>query len=106
MMRWSGTPRPIEDTTDTHRQPARNHRRKPETKEDDMATRKWSEMGGAQKFGTVAGGIVQFVLATLAWSDLAHRPAKKVNGPKGIWAAVISINYAGPIAYFIAGRKD
>ncbi|TFC07041.1 hypothetical protein E3O42_01295 [Cryobacterium adonitolivorans] len=71
-----------------------------------MASRKWSEMTGGQKFGVVAGGIVQLVLAGLAWSDLAHRPAKKVNGPKGVWAAVIAINYAGPIAYFIAGRKD
>jgi len=71
-----------------------------------MAKRKWSEMAGPQKFGTVAGGVVQLVLAGLAWSDLAHRPAKKVNGPKGVWAAVISINFAGPIAYFLAGRKD
>lgn len=70
-----------------------------------MATRKWNEMAGTQKFGVIAGGIVQLTLATLAWSDLAHRPAKKVNGPKGIWAAVISINYAGPIAYFLGGRK-
>jgi hypothetical protein len=71
-----------------------------------MGSRKWSDMTGGQKFGTVAGGIVQFVLATLAWSDLAHRPAKKVNGPKGIWAAVIAINFAGPIAYFMGGRKN
>jgi hypothetical protein len=71
-----------------------------------MAKQKWSEMAGPQKFGTVAGGIVQLVLAGLAWSDLAHRPAKKVNGPKGVWAAVIAINFAGPIAYFIAGRKN
>lgn len=70
-----------------------------------MASRKWSEMTGGQKTGVMVGGIVQLVLATLAWSDLAHRPAKKVNGPKGVWAAVISINYAGPIAYFIGGRK-
>jgi hypothetical protein len=78
----------------------------PEDKERDMAQRKWNEMAGPQKFGTVAGGVVQLVLAALAWSDLAHRPAKKVNGPKGVWAAVISINFAGPIAYFMAGRKD
>jgi hypothetical protein len=71
-----------------------------------MASHKWSEMTGPQKFGAVAGGIVQFVLAGLAWSDLAHRPAKKVNGPKAVWAAVIAINFAGPIAYFVGGRKD
>ena len=71
-----------------------------------MAARKWSDMSGVQRFGVAAGGIVQLVLAGLAWSDLAHRPAKKVNGPKGVWAAVIAINYAGPIAYFIGGRKD
>lgn len=71
-----------------------------------MASRKWSDMTGPRKFGVIAAGIVQFTLAGLAWSDLAHRPAKKVNGPKGVWGAVIAINYAGPIAYFIAGRKD
>lgn len=71
-----------------------------------MATRKWKDMSTGKRIGVVTGGIIQLVLAGLAWSDLAHRPAKKVNGPKGIWAAVISINYAGPIAYFIGGRKD
>lgn len=71
-----------------------------------MASRKWHEMTGSQKFGVTAGGIVQFVLAGLAWNDLARRPAKKVHGPKAVWAAVIAINFAGPIAYFVGGRKD
>jgi len=51
--------------------------------------------------GTVQGGI----LALSAWRDLLRRPGTRVNGPKPLWAAVIAVNFVGPIAYFRWGRR-
>jgi hypothetical protein len=48
---------------------------------------------------------IQLGLAIVAWVDLAKRPAEKVNGPKVAWAFAIAVNYVGPIAYFIKGRR-
>jgi hypothetical protein len=53
----------------------------------------------------IVAGVVQLSLATAAWVDLARRPAEQVNGSKGKWAAIIAINWIGPIAYFTRGRK-
>ncbi|WP_411720119.1 PLDc N-terminal domain-containing protein [Mycetocola sp.] len=65
----------------------------------------WNEMSTGQKVGVIATGLVQMGLATTAWRDLAKRSAQQVNGPKGLWAAIIAVNWVGPIAYFITGRR-
>jgi len=41
----------------------------------------------------------------LLWADLATRPAARVNGRKDVWAAIIGVNFVGPIAYFARGRR-
>ena len=46
----------------------------------------------------------QLALAATAWADLASRPADQVNGRKRTWAALIAINFIGPLAYFRWGR--
>jgi len=71
-----------------------------------MDAKRWSDLDTRQRFGVAVSGAIQLVLAITAWRDLAQRPAKRVNGPKGAWAAVIGINFVGPISYFIFGRKD
>ena len=48
---------------------------------------------------------VQLALAATAWTDLARRPADQVNGSKTKWAAVIGINFIGPVLYFAKGRR-
>ena len=48
---------------------------------------------------------VQLSLAATAWADLARRPADEVNGSKATWAAVIAINFVGPVLYFTKGRR-
>lgn len=48
--------------------------------------------------------VVQFALAGYAWTDLARRPRSLVRGPKPAWAAVIAINFVGPIIYLRFGR--
>ena len=70
-----------------------------------MAGKKWSELTSAQQTAVVTLGSVQMALAATAWIDLARRPAGQVNGRKGPWAAVIAVNWIGPLAYFRWGRR-
>ena len=48
---------------------------------------------------------VQVSLAVSAWTDLAQRPRDQVDGSKARWAAVIAINFVGPVLYFVRGRR-
>ncbi|SES40174.1 PLDc N-terminal domain-containing protein [Actinokineospora terrae] len=68
-------------------------------------SRKWSDLSRAQRTAVVTAGIVQLALAAWAWTDLAHRPAERVRGRKSCWAAVIAVDFAGPIAYWRWGRS-
>ncbi len=47
----------------------------------------------------------QVSLQAAALRDLKKRPAAQVNGPKAAWVAASFINFVGPIAYFMIGRK-
>lgn len=65
----------------------------------------WEDLTTGQRVGAVVAGAVQLSLAVAAWVDLAKRPASQVNGRKGVWAAVIAVNFVGPISYFVKGRR-
>ena len=70
-----------------------------------MATKRWSELTPVQQTAVLIAASVQLSLAATAWVDLARRPAGSVRGPKPVWAAAIAVNFVGPIAYFVAGRR-
>jgi hypothetical protein len=70
-----------------------------------MATRRWSDLSSGQRTTLLLVGSIQVALGVAAWTDLAKRPASRVNGPKSRWAAVIAVNFVGPISYFRWGRK-
>jgi type IV secretory pathway VirB2 component (pilin) len=67
--------------------------------------RNWQELSSGQKAAVLTLASVQLSLAATAWTDLARRPADQVNGPKAAWAAVIAINFVGPVLYFTKGRR-
>ena len=72
-----------------------------------MATQKpqkWSDLSSRRQTGMLIGGFIQLALAATAWADLARRPADQVNGPKGLWAVLIAVNFVGPLSYFVFGR--
>lgn len=69
------------------------------------ANKKWSDLTSGQRTAVVVAGCVQVALAASAWADLARRPAEEVEGSKAKWAAIIGINFVGPIAYFVRGRR-
>lgn len=70
-----------------------------------MSRKKWSDLSSGQQVAVIVAGTVQLALAATAWADLARRPAEEVNGSKAAWAAVIAINFIGPISYFAKGRR-
>jgi hypothetical protein len=70
-----------------------------------MKARQWKDLSDRQQTALLVAASVQLSLAATAWADLATRPAALVNGRKGVWAAVIGVNFLGPIAYFMSGRR-
>jgi hypothetical protein len=71
-----------------------------------MATRRWTDLSPRQRAATLVAASVQMSLAATAWAQLATTPAVQVNGSKARWAAVIAINFLGPLAWFRWGRRD
>ncbi|MDL9935344.1 PLDc N-terminal domain-containing protein [Gordonia sp. ABSL1-1] len=67
--------------------------------------KKFSELPPRSRALIIVGAIVQFALQAAALRDLKRRPAAQVNGPKPLWTALSFVNYFGPIAYFVVGRK-
>lgn len=70
-----------------------------------MARRKWSELSNRQRWLVIGGGAVQVTLQAVALHDLRRRPVDDVRGPKGLWALATFINFFGPIAYLVLGRR-
>lgn len=62
-------------------------------------------MTRAQQVRVILLAVLQIALLAAAATDLARRPADQIRGKKRVWAGVISINYIGPILYFVRGRK-
>ncbi|KRF38906.1 PLDc N-terminal domain-containing protein [Terrabacter sp. Soil810] len=67
--------------------------------------KKWSDLTSGQQTAILVAGCIQLSLAATAWADLARRPASEVAGSKAKWAAIIAINFVGPLAYFARGRR-
>jgi hypothetical protein len=70
-----------------------------------MAGRRWADLSPRGRTAVLTLATVQLSLAATAWTDLVRRPAREVNGPKGLWALVIAINFVGPVAYFRWGHR-
>lgn len=70
-----------------------------------MERRRWSELGARQRAGTVLLGAVQLALFGAAQIDISRRPGWQIRGSKALWRTLALINFAGPIAYFLLGRK-
>lgn len=66
---------------------------------------RWADLTPGQQSALLALASVQVSLAATAWADLALRPAEEVNGRKGKWAAVIALNFVGPVLYFRRGIR-
>jgi len=65
----------------------------------------WNALPRRQKAALIAATTVQVGLLIGALYDLYRRPARRIRGPKKVWAGVVFINFIGPLAYFLIGRK-
>lgn len=54
-------------------------------------------------FGLLA--VIQWWLTAAALTDIIRRDRGEINGRKGLWAIASFINFAGPICYFLFGRR-
>lgn len=69
-----------------------------------MTITRWSDLSPRQQTAVLTAASVQLSLAATAWVQLARSPATEVRGRKAVWAAVIAVNWIGPLAWFRWGR--
>ncbi|WP_372698860.1 hypothetical protein [Arthrobacter sp. JSM 101049] len=70
-----------------------------------MAKKKFKDLGTGAKIGVVVLSAAQLALQGAALKDLKERPAAQVKGPKILWFGLSFMNFAGPCAYFLIGRR-
>lgn len=71
-----------------------------------MGKRRWKDLSRGQRVAVGVVGAAQVTLTAAAYRDLLRRPAEQVNGTKLAWGLALLVNWVGPIAYFLDGRKD
>jgi hypothetical protein len=72
---------------------------------EPRSKQRWGDLPPGRRAAIVVAVTVQLGLLTAALRDLRRRPARKVNGDKRLWFAACFVNFVGPIAYFVFGRK-
>ncbi len=78
-----------------------------EPRGDAMGTkRRWKDLTKGQRIAVGVVGAAQVTLTAAAYRDLVRRPAEQVNGTKLAWGLALLVNWVGPIAYFLDGRKS
>jgi hypothetical protein len=70
-----------------------------------MKQKRWSDLTSAQRIGIVLLGTLQLLLLFASLWDIRQRSADEINGSKQVWTAAVFVNFIGPIAYFLFGRK-
>ena len=67
--------------------------------------KKWSQLTTGQRIAGTFAAVLQLGLLVAALWDIWHRPADEIKGDRRVWTAVSFVNFVGPIAYFLFGRK-
>jgi hypothetical protein len=70
-----------------------------------MARTRWADLTDRQRTIVLTLASIQLSLGATAWADLARQPADQANGRKAVWAALIAVNFVGPLSYFCWGRR-
>jgi hypothetical protein len=63
------------------------------------------DLSPAQRAALGVAAAVQIGLIAAAQRDIRRRPAHRIRGHKRLWTAAAFVNYVGPIAYFLFGRR-
>src|SRR4029079_15215424 len=67
--------------------------------------RRWRDLGPGARAAVIVGAATQLGLLGAAQLDIKRRSAQQLNGPRWVWVLVSFINFAGPISYFVFGRR-
>ncbi len=67
--------------------------------------KKWSELTTGQQRAIPFVAVLQITLLAAALWDMWHRPTDEINGDRRLWTLASFINFVGPAAYFLFGRK-
>jgi hypothetical protein len=67
--------------------------------------KKWSELSRGQQRAILGAGAVQVTLQAAALWDLRHRSDSELRGSRRWWIVASFVNYLGPIAYVVVGRR-
>jgi hypothetical protein len=67
--------------------------------------KRWQDLTNTQKTAIILLSFFQFALFVAALWDIRQRPAEQINGSKRLWTLAAFVNFVGPLAYFIFGRK-
>ncbi len=70
-----------------------------------MKRMQWHDLTPNQRRAIVAAGAAQLVLLGAALTDLRRRSVDELRGGKRLWGLAVFVNFLGPIAYFLIGRK-
>ena len=66
---------------------------------------KWGELPAGKRAMVLTAVSVQLSLLLTAQADLRRRSDDEIRGSKRVWRAVAFVNFIGPLAYFVFGRK-
>ena len=67
--------------------------------------KKWRDLSNVERGVVIVGSAIQLGLQGAALSDLHRRPDDEVRGRKSWWVAASFVNFVGPVAYFVLGRR-
>lgn len=71
-----------------------------------MATKRtFKELSTGAQISAIITAIIQLTLMIAALRDLRKRPTEQIRGSKKLWVLASFINFFGPIAYFLFGRR-
>jgi flagellar biosynthesis/type III secretory pathway M-ring protein FliF/YscJ len=68
--------------------------------------KRWEDLTQQQRIAIVIMGVIQFALLAAALADIRQRSEEELTASKRAWTMISFINYVGPIAYFLFGRKE
>ncbi len=66
---------------------------------------KWKCMSPGLKKTITGIAAVEIALLAAALADIARRPAKNIRGRKLWWTLGSFVQFFGPVAYFVFGRR-
>lgn len=70
-----------------------------------IKNKRWQDLSDIQKIASILLSFIQVGLLVAALWDIRRRPAAEINGSKLLWTIVAFVNFVGPLAYFMLGRK-